>query len=68
MSIRHVRPLAAQVPDFALVARLRMPHLRREFSFSSKPIIQVMARLPATFDTDFVGANSDFLVARRIRY
>jgi len=32
-----------------------------------KPIIQVMARLPATFNIDFVCSNSDFLEARRIR-
>ena len=45
-----------------------MPHLRFEFSFSLKPIIQVMARLPATFNIDFICSNSDFLVAGRIRY
>jgi hypothetical protein len=42
------------------------PHLRFEFSFRLKPIIQVMARLPATFHVDFIGSNSDFLEARRI--
>jgi len=47
---------------------MRMPHLRFEFSFSLKPIIQVMARLPATFNIDFICSNSDFLVAGRIRY
>jgi hypothetical protein len=52
MSIRHVRLLAAQIPDCALLARLRMPHLGREFSFSLKPVIQVMARLLTTFDVD----------------
>jgi hypothetical protein len=46
---------------------MRRPHLRFEFSFALKPIIQVMARLPATFKIDFVCSNNDFVEARRIR-
>jgi hypothetical protein len=52
---------------YALLASMRRPRLRFEFSFRLKTIIQVMARLPATFNIDFVCWNSDFLEARRIR-
>ena len=52
---------------YELLASMRRLDHRFEFSFSLKPIIQVMARLPATFHIDFVCSNSDFLEARRIR-
>ena len=58
---------AAGILGYALLARIRTPHLRFEFSFRLKPILQVMPRLPSTFYVDFVCSNSDFLEARRIR-
>jgi hypothetical protein len=54
--------------DIRLFSRVRTLHLRFEFPFRLKPIIQVMAQLPATFNIDFVCSNSDFLEARRIRF
>jgi len=52
---------------YELLASMRRPQLRFEFSFRLKPIIQVVARLPATFHIDFVSSNSGFLEVRRIR-
>jgi hypothetical protein len=51
---------------YALLDLVRSAHLRFEFSFSLNPIIQVMARLPATFNIDFICSNSDCFEARRI--